>query len=348
MQVWNSDSAVNLTSAPDEHQGFGRIALNTSLPTVLRASPRAGASALFIDENATGLVSGEEKNYSWVTFDSSVPFAVTLSWYDPPNSVAASKQLLHDLNLKVVVDAADGTTTTYYPNGLGEADEVNTVEKIVIENPGNLKIVLDAGTLTESHSQPYALVAVGAGVALHENESPMPTSAPTPAPSLAPTHTPTPAPSLAPTHTPTPAPTPAPSLAPTHTPTPAPSVSPTKSQAPINDDNVGIIVGPVVSTLILAGLAAVAYRKLRTKSEPSLASVGGPVKVKASVESDSSSKTLRAAEADNPMHDDSEPKVQTETFDLDQAVQIELSDMSKKHSSKESPTTAAPRTRVMM
>ena len=51
MQAWEgADGTVDLSSAPDKYQGFGRVALNTSLPTVLRASPQAGASALFIGE----------------------------------------------------------------------------------------------------------------------------------------------------------------------------------------------------------------------------------------------------------------------------------------------------------
>ena len=118
-----------------------------------------------MEDNVTGLVSGEEKNYSWVTLDPSVDFVLTLVWTDPPSSLAASKQLLHDLNLKVVNDG-----TVYYPNGLSTFDEKNNVEKITVSNPGNLTVVLTAGTLTESDRQPFALVAIGAGVMLHESE----------------------------------------------------------------------------------------------------------------------------------------------------------------------------------
>ena len=118
-----------------------------------------------MEDNITGLVSGEEKNYSWVTLDPSLDFVLTLVWTDPPSSLAASKQLLHDLNLKVVNDG-----TVYYPNGLSTFDEKNNVEKITVTNPGNLTVVLTAGTLTESDRQPFALVAIGAGVMLHESE----------------------------------------------------------------------------------------------------------------------------------------------------------------------------------
>ena len=137
VQAWESDDGtVSLQTPPDDYQGFGRVALNTSLPTEIYGpfgsfadddgNKSFAGRALFVDDNAT-LGSGQERHYSWATFDSTVPLSITLSWYDPPNVVAAAKQLLHDLNLRVYDAAQD---RVYYPNGLDEPDEVNTVEKV--------------------------------------------------------------------------------------------------------------------------------------------------------------------------------------------------------------------------
>ena len=90
---------------------------------------------------------------------------MTLAWIDPPNAFTARKQLLHDLDLRVV----DPQGRVHHPNGLPGPDERNNVEKVVIHEPqpgAVYLLVVTAGELTEAPNQTYALVATGAGRAI--------------------------------------------------------------------------------------------------------------------------------------------------------------------------------------
>ena len=126
----------NLGNPPTKEQGWGRVALEASVP-VTQTSPYTGGTALFVDDNRTGIVPYETKSYKWnnvQTSGSQVPLHVTLVWNDPPNPnyETATKQLVHDLDLTVTCDA---TGQVHYPNGGSSADELNNVEKVNISHP---------------------------------------------------------------------------------------------------------------------------------------------------------------------------------------------------------------------
>jgi hypothetical protein len=202
--MWNrfeSDGTFyDLATPPSKEQGFGRLAIEYSLP-VIESSLYTGGNALFVDDNRTGLVSGERKSYYWSNLQNSGmtqrALLVTLAWTDPPNEgyYTASKQLLHDLDLIV---QCLSTGQIWYGNGGTTADQINNVEKVNISSPmacsSKWNITVVANTLVSSVTQSYALVISGAGLVLGSTEStnsiPSPTKYPTKRPTVAPSFSP--------------------------------------------------------------------------------------------------------------------------------------------------------------
>jgi hypothetical protein len=88
-------------------------------------------------------------------------------WYDPPNSVSASKQLLNDLDLEVQ-DRTSGQR--WFGNGAvsaSQADDLNTVEKVWVELPptsdGDYVVTVKASSSLSGGVQAFALVLTGVG-----------------------------------------------------------------------------------------------------------------------------------------------------------------------------------------
>jgi len=226
-----------LGAPPDNQQGFGRLDLSLSLLSS-SSTPANGGLGLWCSDDES-VASSDENTYYFYVVSSGQPLTVTLAWTDPPNSVGASKQLLHDLDLTVHHESSGDV---FYSNGnLGTADqdEVNTVEKVAVASPatGSYAIKVKASVLTQSTSQAFALVITGGGylvasgytwarissgeagptgaptITFPPTVSPQPTPPPSPLPSPAPTVSfrPTLVPSLRTTSVPT-APTSAPTV----------------------------------------------------------------------------------------------------------------------------------------
>jgi hypothetical protein len=148
-------TTIQLSRAPDVYQGFGSIVLKNVLPL----ADKSIAVDLFIEEfDAT-----EGNNYiKFVTVKSAnMPLRCTIAWTDKPGLVGSTKQLLNDINLKIISSSGE----IYYGNNNINSDSVNPVERIVIKHPtvSTYKVIVSVatGALTNSQSQKVSLVISG-------------------------------------------------------------------------------------------------------------------------------------------------------------------------------------------
>jgi len=165
-------------SWPGAVQGFGRISLDSVLyfPGVTKTFD------LFVDDLV--ITSYQIVLYKVRVTTATVPLKVTLAWIDPANVASASKQLLHDLDLKVY-DAS--RTLVFYGNGNAVADTVNNVEMVYIDAldlivGGYYSVEVSAGTLigNKKKEQLFSLViTVGGYVTRNSSDDRLYTPPPT-------------------------------------------------------------------------------------------------------------------------------------------------------------------------
>jgi hypothetical protein len=166
---------------PNSVAGWGRANLGW-----LNAAPPFG---LWLDDHTAGLSTGGAVNYASTqsrplqVLTSTQPLRVMLTWTDPPASLAASQQLVNDLD--VIVTGPGGVT--YRGNASASGDRINNVEGIVIKNPplGQYTVEVRAHNVPIA-TQPYALVV--AGPINPATPTPTPTTVP-PTPIVSPTAT---------------------------------------------------------------------------------------------------------------------------------------------------------------
>lgn len=110
-------------------QGFGRMSLIDTVPL-------AGANDLrgaYIDRVV--ITQDEQLSYNFVlgpqnkTCDDA-ELSATLVWADLPGFLGCLNCVLNDLDLFVVQTSANGIRTEHFPNGKGEKDVVNNVERV--------------------------------------------------------------------------------------------------------------------------------------------------------------------------------------------------------------------------
>jgi|GEM_PF-3410159 hypothetical protein len=142
---------------PNPVNGWGRVDLgflNTPAPY-----------HVWVDDATAGLSTGQRVEYTHspshplIVLDSAQPLRVTLAWTDYPASLAASRQLVNDLDLVVI--GPDGAE--HYGNGVATGDRLNNVESVVIEDPplGEYRVQVRAVNVP-MQTQPYALAVSGA------------------------------------------------------------------------------------------------------------------------------------------------------------------------------------------
>ena len=120
--------------------------------------------ALWLDDHASGLATGQIVTYTHTATDSlqvvtnTQPLRVMLAWTDPPASLSAATQLVNDLDLIVI--GPDGST--YRGNGNPTGDRLNNVEGVVVNSPplGVYTVTVQAFNVPIA-PQPYALVVAG-------------------------------------------------------------------------------------------------------------------------------------------------------------------------------------------
>jgi hypothetical protein len=148
------EETQSVGSTPDILQGFGRMFLQNVLP--LSGTTPANFD-LFVDESTIS-------SYSRVTYTVTVsgngaPLKATLVWMDPAASALSGKQLVNDLDLKIVLP---GGTSTEYGNGFA-GDEFNNAEQVVISNPtvGTYDVVVTSKLLTTSQKFSVIITSIG-------------------------------------------------------------------------------------------------------------------------------------------------------------------------------------------
>ena len=160
--VDNSENSVFGTSVTDvrpydDAQGFGHISLTNSL----YLKGLTDVQMKFWDKEAVNYNGLRRFN---VKIDRSngctnTRLSVTLGWTDPPASMNCLRCLINDLDLVVT----DMNGKIYHPNGLDTRDNLNNVERVIIEDvedQDQFAITVDAFNL-DTLSQNFALVATG-------------------------------------------------------------------------------------------------------------------------------------------------------------------------------------------
>merc|ERR1712232_676305 len=178
--------SVSSVAYYDQHQGFGRIQLSTSLPL-------DGTNDFALEANEKVSISqGGEDSYAYQIGEctSMDELSIMLVWTDPAGSSGCAKCLINDLDLTAQLDGV-----TYYPNGGSSADTLNNAERIRLPvTPGDTVSLTVKGTNLATSSQEYALVVTGCFGGSFPTRNP--TKSPSPTISPAPTPSPTAAPAI--------------------------------------------------------------------------------------------------------------------------------------------------------
>jgi hypothetical protein len=168
--AYRGSKLIPLSNPPDTYQGYGRMDLMNILPL---ASYQTSNLQLFVEDNTLHQLT-ERRYFISFSGQSSLPFKVTLSWYDPPNREFVAQVVLNDLDLVLT----DPNGNQFYGNinsqdGVplmgAHPDELNNNEQITIANPivGKWTIsvqakalmnYLGAGKNSSALSQRFALV----------------------------------------------------------------------------------------------------------------------------------------------------------------------------------------------
>lgn len=156
LQDENNDGVNdNQFPIPNIHEGWGRIDL-------ARATQ---GTAQFIEETS-GLATGGVRSYAFRRETSGSAFKVTLVWSDYPSTTSASKNLVNDLDLRVI----SPTGTVYLGNVFsggwsmvnGNPDRLNNVENVYVESAAEGDWTVEVhGHNVPNGRQPYALVIDG-------------------------------------------------------------------------------------------------------------------------------------------------------------------------------------------
>mmetsp|Transcript_31546 Transcript_31546/g.89554 ORF Transcript_31546/g.89554 Transcript_31546/m.89554 type:complete len:1752 (-) Transcript_31546:144-5399(-) len=142
-------NGVPLEPPPSIRQGFGRANIGTSLPL-----QGAGWNLQVVDQ--VPMSTGQKHTYCITALGGWLK--VVLVWHDPPSDLAASKNLVNDLNLYVRSSGLGGHKIL----GNGDRDDTNNVEMVSFGNmpPGTVAITVEGFQVPQA-AQPYAMVLLG-------------------------------------------------------------------------------------------------------------------------------------------------------------------------------------------
>ena len=107
---------------PNNVEGWGHVNLENSL------FPASGRKNIFWDRQQLGT---GQTNYYPVVVTGTNELNITLSWSDYPASLAASQQLVNDLDLRLISPSG----AIRYPHGAAQADHLNNLEGIDVASP---------------------------------------------------------------------------------------------------------------------------------------------------------------------------------------------------------------------
>ena len=158
--VDNGPKGVTATAPYDNNQGFGIINLARSLYI-------AGKTDVQIEFWDREIINdGSTLSYS-VTIDRSngctfPDLSTTLVWFEKGAAMGCTRCVINDLDLYVTQDG-DDSRTRYYPNGLQNKDNINTVERVVLKNvmDGDSYTLHVRATNLDKSTQNFSLVSTG-------------------------------------------------------------------------------------------------------------------------------------------------------------------------------------------
>jgi hypothetical protein len=206
--IHSGQDVGNSLAYPGNEQGFGRVQLDEVLE--YGGVSTAGLD-LFIEE--VTLSKNSVLNWTVVVASNTIPLKATIAWVDPANIVSASKQLLNDVDLRIV----DQSGTITYGNNNAAGDSYNNVEmaRIASPTPGIYTISVSIGALGSGSAQAVTLVVTSYG---EVGDVLDPTGSPSTVPTGNPSRFPSGEPSGIPTIRPSGEPSSIPTSEPTHQP----------------------------------------------------------------------------------------------------------------------------------
>jgi hypothetical protein len=152
---------INLTSPPNNYEGWGQLRLSNVLPI-----PNKYNFDLYLQDYIS-ITSLTCHTYYLTIFNSSQSLIITIAWIDPPNINWGTKNLLNDLDLILI----NPLNEEIYGNNI-PYDEYNTQEKVVIMFPmiGEYKILIQSKIfLSQYLIQNYSIVITSNG-SINENK----------------------------------------------------------------------------------------------------------------------------------------------------------------------------------
>ncbi len=158
--IVGADNDISGLTVPDNNVGWGRVNLDSSLYF------EGDESVLWIEDDTTGLQTGDSALFT-VNVDGAVwPFRVTLCWSDYPGVMQAALILVNDLNLTVISPTGTEYKGNVYSGGQSQPggiyDTLNVEECFRQDNPelGTWTIKVKARNVPQG-PQPFALAAIG-------------------------------------------------------------------------------------------------------------------------------------------------------------------------------------------
>lgn len=155
VSYFSYEETQSIGSTPDIMQGFGRMSLQNVLP--LSGSTPANFD-LYVDESTIDTY--KRVTYTVTVTGNAAPLKATLVWMDPAASAVSGKQLVNDLDIKVILP----DSSTIYGNGFA-GDEFNNVEQVIVSTPvsGTYSVIVTAKSLTPSTAQKFSVVITSIG-----------------------------------------------------------------------------------------------------------------------------------------------------------------------------------------
>ncbi|MBM3287949.1 MAG: hypothetical protein FJY88_11460 [Candidatus Eisenbacteria bacterium] len=157
----NGAREMGAADQPNNNEGWGRVLLDDALYF------EGDAREVQIEDETTGLATGEEIAYTYDLEASSEPLEITLVWTDYPAAQGANPALVNNLDLTVASPSGNLYRGNVYSGGqsaTGGAADARNVEECVRRNAaegGPWVVTVRAANVPQGGRQPYALVATG-------------------------------------------------------------------------------------------------------------------------------------------------------------------------------------------
>jgi subtilisin family serine protease len=164
--VSNGKHRVKIPVSPNLFNGFGVV----SLSSVLRFEDSQFELYTY---DRVQIGEGDFHEYYFEVLDNSAAsIKATMTWYDPPASIAAKQVLVNDIDLYIQYNTTNSERILVFGNDVTSGDRVNTVEQVkLIEIPPAAQIRIVVKGVAISQAQNYALVVTGTHI--RKSQEPM-------------------------------------------------------------------------------------------------------------------------------------------------------------------------------